>query len=66
MNDLAAEIEPRLRSSLCLEVGVAESVAVRAAQELDTEPRDLISWRCEVLRRVRILFGRGRPEPRTV
>lgn len=59
------EIEPPLRSSLCLEVGVAESVAGRAAKELDAELRDLLSWRFEVLRRLRIVFTRGHPEPRT-
>jgi len=59
------ELEPRLRSSLCLEVGVAEAVAGRTAQELAADLRDLISWRCEVLRRVRIVFSHGHAEPRT-
>jgi tetratricopeptide (TPR) repeat protein len=57
------EIEPQLRSSICLEVGAGEAPAGRAAQELDTDLRDLISWRFEVLRRVRIVFSGGQPEP---
>lgn len=53
------EIEPHLRSSICMEVGAGEAAAGRAAQELEADLRDLISWRCEVLRRVRIVFSGG-------
>lgn len=49
------EIEPRTRASICVEVG-AEEASRCAGKELKSDRRDFISWRFEVLRRVRIEF----------
>jgi hypothetical protein len=54
-------LEPRLRKDICIEVGVPEAVARRSGEELEASLRNVISWRFEVLRRVRIGFApRGR------
>jgi tetratricopeptide (TPR) repeat protein len=57
------ELEPRLRLSVCKEVGAEESAADRPAGELDVALRDFLSWRFEVLARVRIVFAAPPPEP---
>jgi tetratricopeptide (TPR) repeat protein len=50
------DIEPRIRASMCVEVGAEEAAGRRPGNEIDAALRDLISWRLEVLRRVRIEF----------
>jgi hypothetical protein len=50
-------LDPRLRGDICVEVGLAEEAGRRSAEDLDTSLREVISWRFEVLRRVRIGFA---------
>jgi tetratricopeptide (TPR) repeat protein len=50
-------LEPRLRGDICVEVGVPEETGRRSGEELEASLRDVISWRFEVLRRVRIGFA---------
>ncbi|HVR08036.1 MAG TPA: hypothetical protein VMW75_08310 [Thermoanaerobaculia bacterium] len=53
------ELEPRTRADICADLGLAEETGRRSGAELDASLRDLISWRFEVLRRVRIEFDAG-------
>jgi tetratricopeptide (TPR) repeat protein len=50
-------LEPRLRSDICVEVGLPEETGRRSGEELKPSLRDVISWRFEVLRHVRIGFA---------
>ena len=50
-------LEPRLRGDICVEVGLEEETGCRSSEDLDTSLREVISWRFEVLRRVRIGFA---------
>jgi len=55
------ELEPRIRGDICADVGVAEEIGRRQARDVEAALQDLIAWRFEVLRRVRIEFApRGR------
>jgi hypothetical protein len=56
------ELEPTLRLSICQEVGADEAAAGCPGGEVDVALRELISWRFEVLRRVRIVFDPTQPE----
>jgi tetratricopeptide (TPR) repeat protein len=58
------DLEPRVRSGICVEVGTEEDIGRRPGEDLEADLRDFISWRYEVLRRVRIEFTvRGREGP---
>jgi tetratricopeptide (TPR) repeat protein len=58
------ELEPRVRASICVEVGAEEETGRLAGKDVKAALRDFISWRFEVLRRVRIEFkARGYEEP---
>jgi tetratricopeptide (TPR) repeat protein len=50
-------LDPRLRGDICVEVGIPEETGRRSGEELETSLREVISWRFEVLRRVRIGFA---------
>jgi len=50
------DLEPRVRASICAEVGAEEEIGHRSGQDLESDLRDFISWRYEVLRCVRIEF----------
>ena len=50
------DLEPRVRASICVEVGAEEEIGRRPGQDLEFDLRDFISWRYEVLRSVRIEF----------
>jgi tetratricopeptide (TPR) repeat protein len=50
------EIDPRVRASICVEVGAGEETGRLPGNELDEAQREFISWRFEVLRRVRLDF----------
>jgi tetratricopeptide (TPR) repeat protein len=54
------EMEPGMRGSVCVEVGLDAGIGHRPAQELDAGMRDLLSWRFEVLRQMRIEFRTAR------
>jgi hypothetical protein len=57
-------LEPRVRASICAEVGAEEEIGHRRGQDLEADLRDFISWRYEVLRNVRIEFlTRDHAEP---
>jgi hypothetical protein len=58
------DLEPRVRAAICVEVGTEEEIGRRPGKDLESDLRDFIAWRYEVLRRVRIEFTtRGREEP---
>ena len=58
------DLEPRVRAGICIEVGTEEEIGRRPGKGLESDLRDFIAWRYEVLRRVRIEFTtRGREEP---
>jgi tetratricopeptide (TPR) repeat protein len=58
------DLEPRVRATICVEVGTEEEIGRRPGKDLESDLRDFIAWRYEVLRRVRIEFtARGREEP---
>ena len=50
------DLEPRVRASICVEVGAEEEISHRPARDLESDLRDFISWRYEVLRCLRIEF----------
>jgi tetratricopeptide (TPR) repeat protein len=50
------DLEPRVRASICVEVGAEEDIGHRPAQDLESDLRDFISWRYELLRCLRIEF----------
>lgn len=50
------EMEPRIRASICVEVGAEEAIGRLASKELEPDLREFISWRFELVRRVRIEF----------
>jgi tetratricopeptide (TPR) repeat protein len=50
------DLEPRVRGSICVEVGAEEDTGRRPGKDIESDLRDFISWRYEVLRRVRIEF----------
>jgi hypothetical protein len=56
------ELEPQIRVSICVEVGVEEEIGRLAGKELEPALRERISWRFEVLRRLRIEFTAPGPE----
>jgi tetratricopeptide (TPR) repeat protein len=53
------ELDPQLRQSIAVEVGAGEELGRRPSADLDIATRELIAWRYEVLRRVRITFAAG-------
>jgi hypothetical protein len=55
------ELGPVTRRDLCAEVGAAPELAELPARELSVALQDQISWRYEVLRRVRIQFKTAGP-----
>jgi len=58
------DLEPRVRAGICVEVGAEEHIGHRRGKEVESDLRDFISWRYEVLRRVRIEFTpRDHEEP---
>jgi hypothetical protein len=58
------DLEPRFRSGICVEVGTEEEIGRRPGKDLESDLRDFIAWRYEVLRRVRLEFTpQGREEP---
>lgn len=50
------EIDPSVRAGICVEVGAEKETGHCTGKELDCALRDYISWRFEVLRRVRLEF----------
>jgi hypothetical protein len=56
------ELEPATRCDLCAEVGAASELAELPARELSVALQEQISWRYELLRRVRIHFKAAAPE----
>jgi tetratricopeptide (TPR) repeat protein len=50
------DLEPRVRASICVEVGAEQEIGHRPGKDLESDLRDFISWRYEVLRSVRIEF----------
>jgi hypothetical protein len=58
------DLEPRVRAAICVEVGTEEEIGRRPGKDLESDLRDFIAWRYEVLRRVRIKFSvRDHEEP---
>jgi tetratricopeptide (TPR) repeat protein len=57
------ELEPPLRQSIALEVGAPLELGSHPSSAIAAAAQDLISWRYEVLHRVRILFAPVHPEP---
>jgi tetratricopeptide (TPR) repeat protein len=50
------DLEPWVRAAICVEVGTEEEIGRRPGKDLESDLRDFIAWRYEVLRRVRIEF----------
>lgn len=50
------DLEPRVRAAICVEVGAEEEIGRRRSEDVESDLRDFLSWRYEVLRCVRIGF----------
>jgi tetratricopeptide (TPR) repeat protein len=50
------DLEPRLREGICVEVGAERDIGRRPGKDLESDLREFIAWRYEVLRSVRIEF----------
>ncbi|HXM69838.1 MAG TPA: hypothetical protein VN970_01795, partial [Thermoanaerobaculia bacterium] len=58
------DLEPRLREGICVEVGAEQDIGRRPGKDLESDLREFIAWRYEVLRRVRLEFTtRDHEEP---
>jgi hypothetical protein len=45
------DLEPRVRSGICVEVGTEEEIGRRPGKDLESDLHDFIAWRYEVLHR---------------